>query len=154
MWTLTPDNLEQAKNELKGRRAAVEGRYAAELKAIDADLEEVETLERIGHSFSAKHLAATAVAPDSGGVPREPVAVEPEVTMASSEAEMEPTAPAPEATETTSTRAVDLPTVLPNANAVARLQPSPEEPPASLDAAPKGGSVRWRIRMPSDNQMA
>jgi hypothetical protein len=56
MWNLTPEYIEQMKEELKGRRAAVQARYADELKSIEADLEEVETLERIAYAVAVKHL--------------------------------------------------------------------------------------------------
>jgi hypothetical protein len=58
MWNITPDYLKLVKEELKGRRAAIEARYAEELKAIAADLEEIETLERIAYAVAVKHLAA------------------------------------------------------------------------------------------------
>lgn len=56
MWNLTPDYIQQVKEELTGRRAAIEARYADELKSIAADLEELETLERIAYAFAVKHL--------------------------------------------------------------------------------------------------
>jgi hypothetical protein len=56
MWNLTPDYLANVKKELKGRRAAIQARIADELKAIDADIEEIETLERVAYSFAVKHL--------------------------------------------------------------------------------------------------
>jgi hypothetical protein len=56
MWNLTPDALQRVKEELKGRRAAVQARYADEVKSIEADLEEIENLERVAYSFAVKHL--------------------------------------------------------------------------------------------------
>lgn len=56
MWNLTPDYIQQVKEELKGRRAAIEARYADELKEVSADLDEIETLERIAYNFAVKHL--------------------------------------------------------------------------------------------------
>ncbi len=56
MWNLTPDYILQVKEELKGRRAAIEARYADELKGIVADLEEIEQLERVAYAFAVKHL--------------------------------------------------------------------------------------------------
>ena len=56
MWNLTPDYIQQVKEELKGRRAAIEARYADELKSIASDLEDIETLERIAYAFAVKHL--------------------------------------------------------------------------------------------------
>jgi len=73
MWNLTPDYIQQVKQELTGRRAAIEARYADELKAIAADLDDIETLERVAHNFAAKHLPD---APPAG------LASEPSVEMA------------------------------------------------------------------------
>jgi hypothetical protein len=65
MWSLTPDYLANMKEELKGRRAAIQARIADELKAIDADLEEIETLERVAYAFAVKHLPEPQQAPAS-----------------------------------------------------------------------------------------
>lgn len=146
MWTLTSDNLEQAKVELNERRVAVEARYAAEIKALDTDLEEIETLARFAHSFSLKHRPGTEIVPESGGTTSEPVGIEPEGDMAIAQLEAEPAEPNEPVSETVeSPPAADLPTVLPS---------SRKEPPASADAAAKGGSSRWRIRIPTDKEMA
>jgi len=72
MWNLTPDYIQQVKEELKGRRAAIEARYADELKAIAADLEDIETLERIAYAFAVKHLPEPA---EAGGEPVAEVAM-------------------------------------------------------------------------------
>jgi hypothetical protein len=56
MWNLTPDYIQQVKEELKGRRAAIQARHVEDLKALDADLEEIETLERFAYAFAVKHL--------------------------------------------------------------------------------------------------
>jgi len=55
MWNLTSTDLELAKEELKGRRAAVEARYTKDIQGLDADLAEIETLERIATAFALKH---------------------------------------------------------------------------------------------------
>ena len=70
MWNLTPDYIQQVKEELKGRRAAIEARHGDELKAIAADLDEIETLERIAYNFAVKHLpdAPLADPPDQPAV--------------------------------------------------------------------------------------
>ena len=81
MWNLTPDYLTSIKEELKGRRAAIQARIADELKGIDEDLEEIEMLERVAYAFAVKHLpeaepqeAAAALAPEVEHEP-EPVAM-------------------------------------------------------------------------------
>jgi len=55
MWNITSSELELAREELKGRRAAVEARYAKDLQSLDADLAEIETLERAAAAFALKH---------------------------------------------------------------------------------------------------
>ena len=65
MWNLTPEYIQQVKDELQGRRDAIHARYADELKSIEVDLEEVETLERIAYAVAVKHLPEP--------VPAEPV---------------------------------------------------------------------------------
>jgi citrate synthase len=55
MWNITSSELELAREELKGRRAAVEARYAKDLQGLDADLAEIETLERAAAAFALKH---------------------------------------------------------------------------------------------------
>jgi hypothetical protein len=56
MWNLTPDSLLLAKEELKGRQAAIQVRLANDLGTIEADLEEVETLEQLANAFAVKHM--------------------------------------------------------------------------------------------------
>jgi len=99
MWNLTPDYIQQVKEELKGRRAAIEARYADELKGIASDLDEIEQLERIAYAFAVKHLpdreADVAVEPMPEPMPEvaelqpapvealEPMNVEPEPEVGS-----------------------------------------------------------------------
>lgn len=148
MWTLTSDNLERAKVELDERRAAAEARYAAELKAIDTDLEEIETLARFAHSFSMKHPSEAGAAPESGET-NPPVGTEPEGDAAIAQLEAEPAKPHSPASETT-----EAPSAAPTADPPAALPNTRKEPSPSTDGAPKGGSSRWRIRIPTDNEMA
>jgi len=88
MWNLTPDYIQQVKEELKGRRAAIQARYADELKTLEVDIEELETLERIAYAIAVKHLpdpaepAQTAEAADEVAelqpAPADPLTVDPE----------------------------------------------------------------------------
>lgn len=55
MWNLTLTDLDLAKEELKGRRAAIEARYTKDIQGVDADLAEIETLERVASAFTLKH---------------------------------------------------------------------------------------------------
>ena len=56
MWNLTPDYLQQVKEELKGRRTAIQARHTEELKSVETDLAEIETLERVAYAVAVKHL--------------------------------------------------------------------------------------------------
>jgi hypothetical protein len=94
MWNLTPDYIQQVKEELKGRRAAIEARYADELKGIATDLEEIEQLERIAYAFAVKHLpdpqpmdAASEPAVEVAEL--QPAAAEPDSSESEPEAEPE-----------------------------------------------------------------
>lgn len=55
MWSLTSDDVQRAKEHARQRRAEVEARYAEELKSIEAECVEIETLERIAAEFSLRH---------------------------------------------------------------------------------------------------
>lgn len=65
MWTLTPDDIRRAKDELTQRRSAaeaqhaeelrvLEARHAEELRAIDAELAEVAAIEQAADAFARK----------------------------------------------------------------------------------------------------
>jgi hypothetical protein len=56
MWTLTSDDVQRIKEELKGRRAAIQARYADEIKLLEADLADIETMERVANAFAVRHL--------------------------------------------------------------------------------------------------
>lgn len=55
MWNITSTEIELAREELKGRRAAMEARYAKDIQGLDADLAELETLARAAAAFALKH---------------------------------------------------------------------------------------------------
>jgi hypothetical protein len=57
MWNISLDDIVRAKEEAKGRRAAIEARYTAEIKALETDLAEIETLERVATAFASRHKA-------------------------------------------------------------------------------------------------
>jgi len=130
MWNLTPDYIQQVKEELSGRRAAIEARHAQELKALEADLEEVEAIEHLAYSFAAKHLSELAAAkPEAAPV------LQPSPT----EAEEGPEAMA--TLQPSPTEAEEGP------EAVAALQPSPTEPVEPTPAPEAKGHSRWRMRL-------
>lgn len=65
MWSLSLDEIERVKEELKGRRAAVKVRYEDELQAIEADLANIETLELAATLFVSRYRNAE---PEASGI--------------------------------------------------------------------------------------
>ena len=60
MWNqLTPGDLDRAKSELGDRRAEMLARHAEELKGLDADQSQLETLELAIASFLQKFNASS-----------------------------------------------------------------------------------------------
>ncbi|HVC54240.1 MAG TPA: hypothetical protein VND87_19650 [Stellaceae bacterium] len=55
MWSLSHDEILRIKEELKGRRAALRARYDDEVKALEADIANIETLELAALLFMAKY---------------------------------------------------------------------------------------------------
>src|SRR5205085_12415804 len=51
MWNLNGEDLQRAKEELKGRRAAIQARYESELKQLEVDIGDLETFERFAVKF-------------------------------------------------------------------------------------------------------
>jgi hypothetical protein len=55
MWNLSGDDIERAKAELTGRRAAIQAQYDNEIKQLAADLAALETFERDAVKFVANY---------------------------------------------------------------------------------------------------
>ena len=127
MWNLTPDYLQQVKEELKGRRAAIEARHAEELKSLEFDLEELETLERVAYAVAVKHLPEIEAAMEQS---------EPELQVV---AELEP---APEVVAELAPEPRTMPEVEPVVAVDPEIAPTP---------SPKGLS-RWRIRLDENSE--
>jgi len=51
MWNLTGDDIQRAKEELKGRYGAIKARYDSEIKQLEADIAALETFERAAVDF-------------------------------------------------------------------------------------------------------
>ena len=66
MWNLSGDDVQRAKEELKGRRAAIQARYDSEIKQLETAIADLETFERAAvnfvSSFKAEDAPAVAVA--------------------------------------------------------------------------------------------
>jgi hypothetical protein len=84
MWNLTGDDIQRAKEELKGRRDAIKAHYDDEMKKLEADIAAIETFERAAVDFVSNfkgevepsaHVAdpapaAEPVVADSASAPR------------------------------------------------------------------------------------
>ena len=77
MWNLNGDDIERAKADLMGRRAAVQAHYDNEMKQIESDLSNLEMFERAAMSFVANFKHGEEPAPVAAPEP-EPAAVEPD----------------------------------------------------------------------------
>ena len=51
MWTLSADDVQRAKDELQGRRAAIQAHYDTEMQRVESSLAELEGFERIALNF-------------------------------------------------------------------------------------------------------
>lgn len=68
MWSISSNDVLQAKGRLQSRRANIESRYAEETKALDVEFAAIEALERIAEEFALRHGREEA------GAAREPPA--------------------------------------------------------------------------------
>jgi len=60
MWNLNSKDVQHAKELAALRRTEIEARHAQELEALNTELSDIETLERIAAEFALKHKAADA----------------------------------------------------------------------------------------------
>ena len=58
MWQLSGDDVQRAKEELKGRRAAIQARYDREIKELDSAIADIDTFERAALNFVASFKGA------------------------------------------------------------------------------------------------
>jgi hypothetical protein len=62
MWErLTPADLDHARNRLATSRAEMLRRHAEELRALDAQQDDIETVERVVARFAQKYLSSESV---------------------------------------------------------------------------------------------
>jgi hypothetical protein len=124
MWNLSGDDIQRAKEELKGRRAAIKAKYDSEIKQLEADIAAIETFERAAVDFVSNFKG-----PEEPPVP----AADPQPAGESVAADR-PGEP--------SNLSEDSPVKEP-----AELEAA-SEPSASGDPAAGGkGSSRWRMRL-------
>src|SRR5713101_3918508 len=126
MWHLTGDDIQRAKEELKGRRAAIKAHYDNEMKQLETDIAAIETFERAAENFVSNFKAED----------------EPAATVADPEPAAEPVAAADSVNEKSSPASAQTP-VEQSAEAEAAAEPAPIPEPA----AGGKGSSRWRMRL-------
>src|SRR2546428_11045080 len=71
MWNLSGDDIQRAKEELKGRRAAIKAHYDSEMKQLEADIAAIETFERAAVNFVSNFKGQ-----DESSATAEPVSAE------------------------------------------------------------------------------
>jgi hypothetical protein len=125
MWNLTGDDIQRAKEELKGRRAAIKAHYDSEMKQLETDIAAIETFERAAVNFVSNFKGED----------------EPSVTVADPGPAAGQVA-ADSVSEQTSPTSGEIP-VEKGAEAEAAPEPAPIPEPM---AAGKGSS-RWRMRL-------
>jgi hypothetical protein len=84
MWNLTGNDVEQAKEQLKGRRAAIKARYDEEMKRVDDELAAIEKFERYAQEFVSQYKGDEA---PSEAAPGDEQAAEEPAPSATAEAE-------------------------------------------------------------------
>lgn len=62
MWSLTSEDVRQAREYASRRRTEIEERYCEELRTLDAELAELDAMERLAGEFASKRLRAEGVA--------------------------------------------------------------------------------------------
>jgi hypothetical protein len=134
VWNITPDDVERVREELKGRRAAIQARYDDEVQKLTAELDDIEAFERVATAFAQRHKREEAFGPDEP----DPIArlevlpISTDIGPATSEAERS-----------------DHPR-LDHRGEIEAL-PGAEAPPVVADASVvQKASARWRIRSRSD----
>jgi hypothetical protein len=79
MWNLSGDDVQRAKEELKGRRAAIQARYDSEIKQLETAIADLETFERAAVNFMTSFKAE-----DAAAIPAAEPAPTPETNVADS----------------------------------------------------------------------
>jgi len=83
MWNLTGNDVQRAKEELKGRRAAIQARYENEMKQLEADIADLETFERFAVKFVSDYKGVDG--PSATVADPRPAAENPAAEIASDE---------------------------------------------------------------------
>jgi hypothetical protein len=126
MWNLSGDDIQRAKEELKGRRAAIKAHYDSEMKQLEADIAAIEKFERAAVDFVSNFKGEEGPSASPAKPDPEPVA--------------EPVAA--DGTGEQSNSSEDSP-VRETAELEVALGPAPSAEPATGAK----GSSRWRMRL-------
>ena len=63
MWNLTAYDVNRIKGQLQARRARIDTKYAEETKALDADVADLETLDRVAAALALKYKSGDSADP-------------------------------------------------------------------------------------------
>jgi hypothetical protein len=86
MWqTITLAEIEEATARLSRKREAMLSRHAAEIKSLDAQLDDIESFERVVAAFFEEYM--------NPGRPTAPTASDPEQARTASSSEQSPLSP-------------------------------------------------------------
>jgi hypothetical protein len=118
MWNLSGNDIEQAKEQLKGRRDAIKARYDEEMKRVDDELAVIEKFEREAREFLS-HFKPDAAANEAVGGP--------EAAIEAAASDPDPYEPTP---------------------AAATEEPAEGRAAMPVEAASEhAGASRWRLRL-------
>jgi hypothetical protein len=66
MWNLNGSDIQKAKEQLEARRATLKAEYEEAVKRIDAELADIETVERVAVTFVSGHKGPDGSAKGDG----------------------------------------------------------------------------------------
>src|SRR5437763_12998329 len=66
MWNINGSDIQKAKEQLETRRATLKAEYEEQVKRIDAELADIETVERVAVTFVSSHKDGDGSAKSEG----------------------------------------------------------------------------------------
>jgi hypothetical protein len=123
MWNLNGDDIKNAKEQLETRRVKLKADYEEELKRIDGELADIETVERVAVNFVSGRKNPDAP-PKAEAEPEKPA--DKDSSASDGMAEMKSSAAAEKPTENASAK---------------------EDKPAGETAPTEQKGSRWRMRL-------
>src|SRR5258707_12258906 len=70
MWNLNGDDIKNAKEQLETRRVKLKADYEEELKRIDGELADIETVERVAVNFVSGRKGDNPASAGGAGAPK------------------------------------------------------------------------------------